>query len=94
MCKFKKAIYSLKESTRAWFDKFSHIIAEVRFQKCYSDYFVFFHKTSSDIVILVVYIDDILLTENDVDGIEKELLYIYCEQFQSQESILACAYFH
>jgi len=30
-----------------------------------------FHWTSSDTMILTVYVDDILLTESDGDGIEK-----------------------
>ena len=34
VCKLKKAIYDLKSSLRAWFDKFSHIIFEVGVQNC------------------------------------------------------------
>jgi len=52
---------------------FSCIIAEVGFQKYYSDhsdYYVFIHRTSSGTMILV-YIDNILLTVSDVDGIEE-----------------------
>ena len=60
-----------KQSPRAWFDKFRCIIAEGGFHKCYSDHSVFIHRSSSGSLILVVYIDDILLTENNARGIEK-----------------------
>ena len=62
ICKLKKAIYDLKQSPRALFDKFSRIIYEVDFQKCYSNRLVFIRKSSSGTVILVTYVDDILLT--------------------------------
>ena len=46
------------------------------FQKCYIDHFVFTRRTSSGTVILVVYVDDILLTRSDVDHIEKAKEYL------------------
>ena len=61
--KFKKAIYGLDQSSQTWFDKFSSIISEVGFQKCYSDHSAFVRRSSSGITILVVYVDDILLSE-------------------------------
>ena len=45
------------------------------FQKCYSEYSVFIHKTSSDTVILSIYVDNILLIVSDVDAIEKTKEY-------------------
>jgi len=60
-------------SPRAWFYNFNHIISEV---KCYSDHSMFIHRSSYYIMILVVYVDDILLTESDIDGIEKAKEYL------------------
>ena len=65
MCKLKKAIYGLKQSLRAGFDKFSR--TRLDFQKCYSHHSIFI-RSSSGAVILIVYVD-YLLTESDVDGI-------------------------
>jgi len=76
VCKLKKAIYDLKQSLRAWFDKFNYIISELGFQKCYYDHSVFIRRTYSAIVILDVYVDGILLTESDVNGIKKAKEYI------------------
>ena len=71
VCKLKKTIYNLKQSPRIEFDKFNRITAKLGFYKCYSDISVFIRRSSYDIIILAVYVDDILLIESDVDGIEK-----------------------
>ena len=63
-------------SPRAWFYNFNHIISEVGFHKCYSNHSVFIHRSSYYIMILIVYVDDILLTESDIDGIEKAKEYL------------------
>jgi len=76
VCKLKKLIFGLKQSSQVLFDKFNCIISKVGLQKCYSNHFVFIRKTSSCIVLLVVYIDDIPLSENDNGGIEKAKEYL------------------
>ena len=46
------------------------------FHKCYFDHPVFIYRTSSGTGILVVYVDDILLIESDIDGIKKAKKYL------------------
>ena len=70
ICKIKKVIYGLKQSPRAWFDKFNYSVTKEGFHKCYSDHSLFTRRRSLGSVILAVYVDDILLTGSDVDGIE------------------------
>ncbi|KAL0458329.1 UNVERIFIED_CONTAM: Retrovirus-related Pol polyprotein from transposon RE1, partial [Sesamum latifolium] len=41
VCKLKKAIYGLKQSPRAWFDKFSKVINKFGFHRCQADHSVF-----------------------------------------------------
>jgi len=65
ICYLKKAIYGLKQSPRAWFKKFSLIIFVIEFYRCHSDHSVFVRRTNSSIVVLTIYIDDILLIDND-----------------------------
>lgn len=76
MCKLKKVIYGLKQSPRAWFDKFSHIASSVGFKRSQVDHFVFIRHSSADVVILVVYVDDILLTSSDTHGVEEVRKYV------------------
>jgi len=47
---------------------FNTIISGIGFHRCHSDHSVFVRRTKSDIVVLVVYVDDILLTGSDSAG--------------------------
>ncbi|KAL0298831.1 UNVERIFIED_CONTAM: Retrovirus-related Pol polyprotein from transposon RE1 [Sesamum radiatum] len=76
VCKLKKAIYGLKQSPRAWFDKFSRIIGEFRISRCQADHSIFVQTTKIGMVILAVYVDDILITGSDIDGIEEAKTYL------------------
>ena len=60
--RFRKAIYGLKQSPRAWFEKFSITVSDISFHHCHSDRSVFVRLTKSGLVILALYVDNILLT--------------------------------
>ena len=71
VCSLKKAIYGLKQSPRAWFEKFSNIASKKGFQRCLVDHSVFFRRTpAGEITIMAVYFDDIILTRSDDQGIQ------------------------
>jgi len=76
VCRLKKAIYGLKQSSRVWFEKFSFTIYGIGFRRCHSNHSVFVRRTRSDIVVPVVYIDDVLLTGSDSAGIVKTKMYL------------------
>ncbi|KAK8951402.1 hypothetical protein KSP39_PZI004749 [Platanthera zijinensis] len=69
VCRLKKAIYGLKQSPRAWFDKFSDIVTAVGFARSSADHSLFIRKTSLGLVVLAVYVDGILLTSDDQEGV-------------------------
>ena len=60
--KLKKALYGLKQAPRAWYSTFSRFFLSQGFINSHCDYSLFIHKTTSDITVLLVYVDDILLT--------------------------------
>jgi uncharacterized membrane protein YgcG len=70
VCHLKKSIYGLKQSPRAWFDKFSKAVVSHGMTRSQADHSVFFKKTKIGIVILVVYVDDIVITGSDKEGIQ------------------------
>jgi len=76
VCHLKKTIYGLKQSSRAWFEKFSLTISGTDFYRCHSDHFVFVRRTKSGIIILVVYVDNILLTSGDSAGLLETKKYL------------------
>jgi len=52
VCRLRKAIYELKQSLRAWFEKFNIIILGIGFARCHSDHSLFVRRTKSGSVIL------------------------------------------
>ena len=69
VCRLRKFLYSLKQSPRAWFGKFSHAIETFGMQKSKSDHCVFYKNSSFCIILLVVYVDNIVITRSDSKGI-------------------------
>lgn len=67
VCKLKKSLYGLKQSPRAWFEKFTQSVRKQGYLQGQTDHTLFF-KFSPDgkIAILIVYVDDIILTGDDV----------------------------
>ena len=70
MCNLKKSIYGLKQSSHALFDKFSKAIVFHGMTCSQTDHFVLLKKTRIGIVILVVYVDDIIITRSNKEGIQ------------------------
>ncbi|XP_059649061.1 uncharacterized mitochondrial protein AtMg00810-like [Cornus florida] len=76
VCRLKKALYGLKQSPRAWFGKFSEAALEFGLNKCQIDHSVFHLCTKAGFIFLVVYIDDIMITDDDSAGIAKLKLFL------------------
>ncbi|KAH9688658.1 hypothetical protein KPL70_015204 [Citrus sinensis] len=62
VCKLKKALYGLKQAPRAWYNKLSSALKDWGFKNSISDTSLFFINKDGDTVLLLVYVDDILLT--------------------------------
>ena len=69
MCRLRKSLYGLKQSPCAWFGKFSQTVETFGMQKSMSDHSVFYKNSNSGIVLLVVYVDDIVITGSYSKGI-------------------------
>lgn len=54
VCLLRISIYGLKQSPRAWFDKFSNLLIQFGFIRTISDYSVFVKSSSAGCVILIV----------------------------------------
>ncbi|CAL9001424.1 unnamed protein product [Prunus brigantina] len=62
VCKLKKSLYGLKQAPRAWNAKFTGYLPAIGFQASQSDPSLFVRHSDSEVVILLLYVDDIILT--------------------------------
>jgi len=69
VCKLKKTLYGLKQASRAWFEKFSIVISSLGFVYSSHDSALFIKCTDAGRIILSLYVDDMIITGDDIDGI-------------------------
>ncbi|GJX55506.1 retrovirus-related pol polyprotein from transposon TNT 1-94 [Tanacetum coccineum] len=58
--RLKKALYSLKQAPRAWYDKLSSSLIEHHFTKGIVDPTLFTRRHGDDILLVQIYVDDII----------------------------------
>lgn len=64
------AFYGLKQAPHEWFSKFSSTILQFGFTSSSYDLTIFVRHTSSGTIMLLLYIDDRVITESDFSGID------------------------
>lgn len=62
VCKLTKALYGLKQAPRAWFSTFSNYVIDYGFICSTSDPSLFTYSRGNAFMVLLLYVDDILLT--------------------------------
>ncbi len=68
VCRLKKALYGLKQAPRAWSDKIGQYLVISGFQTSNANFSLYVKKTDHGIVVIVIYVDDLIITRNsDVD---------------------------
>lgn len=72
VCKLKKSLYGLKQSPREWFERFTQTVKKQGFQQSQADHTLFYkHSDRGKRTILIVYVDDIIVTGHDYSELEQ-----------------------
>lgn len=62
VCKLNKAIYGLRQASRAWYNELKSYLISLGFKPTISDTSLFILKSDSFFIIVLVYVDDIIVT--------------------------------
>eukprot|EP00253_Pinus_taeda_P029204 PITA_29204 len=69
VCRLKKSLYGLKQALRACYAKMDSFLLSQKFERCKSDLNFYMLRTHDSLFILVLYVDDLLITGISVSAI-------------------------
>ena len=85
VCKLHRSLYGLKQSPWAWFGHFSSVVQKFGMLRSEADHSIFYHhNSSSQCIYLVVYVDDIVITGSDQEGIQRLKQHLF-NHFQTKD---------
>ena len=85
VCRLKKSLYGLKQSPRAWFERFTRAVKQYGYLQCQADHTLYVkHSPGGKITILIVYVDDIILT-GDYDEEIQRLKKVLAKEFEIKD---------
>ena len=76
VCKLNKSLYGLKQAPKQWYEKFNNTLTSNGYRVNHSDSCVYLKVFESDCVIICLYVDDMLILDNNLSAVikTKELL--------------------
>ncbi|KAK0606996.1 hypothetical protein LWI29_007530 [Acer saccharum] len=85
VCRLVKSLYGLKQSPRAWFEKFGKVVRRFGYNQSQGDHTLFFkHSSGGKKAILIVYVDDIIMTGDDIEEIRR-LKQLLAQEFEVKD---------
>ncbi|KAA0025466.1 Retrovirus-related Pol polyprotein from transposon TNT 1-94 [Cucumis melo var. makuwa] len=84
VCLLRRALYGLKQAPRAWFATFSSTITQLGFTSSPHDTALFTRHTPQAIVLLLLYVDDMIITGNDPHAIS-DLQHYLGQHFEMKD---------
>lgn len=71
VCKLNKSLYGLKHAPRKWDEKLTSVLFENGFKQSKNDFSLFIKNKNGIFIALLVYVDDIVITDNNVQAINE-----------------------
>jgi hypothetical protein len=70
VCKLIKSLYGLKQTSRRWCEKLTSFLLQHNNKQASSDHSLFIKSTSTSFTILLVYVDDVIISGNSMTEIK------------------------
>ncbi|KAK8957728.1 hypothetical protein KSP39_PZI001284 [Platanthera zijinensis] len=72
VCRLHKALYGLRQSPRAWYNRFATSLRQLGFIICPHDTSLFLWRHGADIILILLYVDDLIITGSHTDFISRD----------------------
>ncbi|CAM8888286.1 unnamed protein product [Rhodiola kirilowii] len=77
VCKLTKSLYGLKQAPRQWFSKFTDSLVTYGFVQSPHDHSLFTYNHNGEFLILLVYVDDVIITGTSIPRIDHVKAFIH-----------------
>ena len=81
VCRLRHSLYGLKKAPRAWFERFASVVTAAGFSASAHDPALFVHLSPRGRTLLLLYVDDMIITGDDSD-------YIACVKARLRDQFL------
>ena len=71
VCHLRRALNGLKQVPWVWFAKFSSTISRLGYMASHYNSALFFRRTDKGTILLLFYMDDMIITGDDLSGIQE-----------------------
>jgi hypothetical protein len=79
VCRLNKSLYGLKQAPRAWYSRFATFLTSLGFIEAKSDMSLFILRRGPDMVYLLLYVDDIVLTASSSELLRRTIAVLQWE---------------
>ena len=76
VCQLQRSLYGLKQASRQWFHRLSSFLLTHGFTQASADHSLFLCFNENSFTALLVYVDDIVLTGNDIMAINRITVFL------------------
>jgi hypothetical protein len=84
VCLLRKSLYGLKQASRIWNSDIHNTLTKLKFKQCRSDPCVYVHRKAEQLIILLLWVDDMVLAYND-DNLCQQVIHDLKEAYELQD---------
>ncbi|GKC55403.1 retrovirus-related pol polyprotein from transposon TNT 1-94 [Tanacetum coccineum] len=71
VCRLRKSLYRLKQASRNWYHNFTTFLRSLNFRQSKADHLLFIYEAGSIMVVVLIYVDDVIITKNNLTKIQE-----------------------